>query len=522
MASPQSRNEEDCKKCWICISDETEDTPDTAPWRDPCPCALVAHEDCLLDWIADVEAPRNRAGRGIGPPKIECPQCKADIRLSRPRDYLVDAVNTLQRLGDTAVIPVSVFALAGAMQHLSAVFGTHAIYAVFGAEDSYRILQPLFDMTERVPLEVSARDPGQVMELMSNFVLERARNWRLLFGLPLIAPVLILSRTSLADSVLPVLPMVFCASQAQFSGAPLDFATWPPSAGFAFASLPYVRSLYKACYKTVWAKKEEQWREAIKPRVSQQNEEDAAANNGQNPAEVALEGENIFEIRIDHNVWDEGDWDEEEERLVQQAADRQPAAVPHDMIAGGQDQGGIGGHAQAERPLRNLPPEGGFPRADEAAAAAPAPVIRDGRILNGAEQEQQDAPAPAPAPDQPNNGNGRRLSLSVNHALQSVVGALFFPTIAGLAGEALKLVLPYTWVAEPPPSLLFWNRRPKGFLQNKWARSLVGGCLVVVCKDALLLYVKWRMAQMHKSRRVLDFDRSKGRGPLRSSSPSSG
>ena len=46
-------------------------------------------------------------------------------------------------------------------------------------------------------------------------------------------------------------------------------------------------------------------------------------------------------------------------------------------------------------------------------------------------------------------------------------------------------------------------------MQEKWGRSLVGGCLFVVLKDAVMLYVRWKMAQMHRGRRVLDFDRKK-------------
>jgi hypothetical protein len=35
--------------------------------------------------------------------------------------------------------------------------------------------------------------------------------------------------------------------------------------------------------------------------------------------------------------------------------------------------------------------------------------------------------------------------------------------------------------------------------------------LFVVCKDALRLYVRWRMAQMQRTRRVLNVERRSGR-----------
>ena len=41
---------------------------------------------------------------------------------------------------------------------------------------------------------------------------------------------------------------------------------------------------------------------------------------------------------------------------------------------------------------------------------------------------------------------------------------------------------------------------------------MVGGCLFVGIKDAVMLYVRWKMAQNHRRRRVLDHDGGKKRG----------
>ncbi|KAM3421724.1 hypothetical protein BST61_g2104 [Cercospora zeina] len=483
---------EELKRCWICMSDSTEDGPETSPWRDPCPCALVAHEDCLLDWIADMESPKNALNRNC-PGTIECPQCKAEIKLSRPRDYIVDAMKSLERMTDRAVIPVSGLALSGAMVHISQYVGVHTIYAIFGAEDGNRLLEPQWRMTIQPPVEVYASEPEKAWEILSTLFLDLQNHWRLLVGVPMITPMLVLSRTSLADSVLPVLPIVFFASQAHSPSDALDFASWPPSASFAFAVLPYVRSLYNAYYQRVWAEKEKQWLEAVKPRVSQQNEEDAAAaNNGQNPVEAEGDG-NVFEVRIEQEIW-EDDWEQEDERLVQQAADRQPAAQREAQQANMQldqddgQQAGDEAPQQAEIPQRDLPQEGGFPQGDN--EAAPAPVVRRHRPEENAQQRQE-------VQGQQNNAGNvqnveRRLSLSLTGMAETVLGALFFPTVAGLAGEALKLVLPHTWVTEPPMHLLAGRGKGRetwaaGFLQKKWARSLVGGCLFVVCKDFLRL-----------------------------------
>ena len=91
------------RKCWICFADETEDTPTSSEWRSPCPCSLTAHESCLLDFVADLEAPRNR--KSSGPPKIECPQCKAKITIARPRSLVVEGVRAVQRATARFILP---------------------------------------------------------------------------------------------------------------------------------------------------------------------------------------------------------------------------------------------------------------------------------------------------------------------------------------------------------------------------------------------------------------------------------
>ncbi|KAF7188735.1 E3 ubiquitin-protein ligase MARCHF5 [Pseudocercospora fuligena] len=483
------------KKCWICFSDETEDTPETSPWRDPCPCALVAHEECLLDWIADMEAPNTRDRRaGITAPKIECPQCKSEITLARPHDIIVEAVRGLERIGSKFIIPASGSALFAALHSISMSVGIHSVYAVFGADDGFRILRPLFVNTIRPPVETYVGRPGEASEQILRVFLDHAVHWRLYLGLPLITPLLVLSRTSIADSILPVLPIVFFASQAHSPDDALDFAQWPPSASFAFAVLPYVRSLYNAYYQRVWAEREKRWLREIQPRSQEQQEGDEAApGNAEQPGPEQRDGENVFEIRVDGGLWDQ--WDEEEERLVQEAADRNPPGNPLEQVQ--------------EQPDRLIQ-----------AQAEPPPDIQDNRPQ--AQQAQPQAAA-ANGQQQQNQANAnvdRRISFSPTGIAETVIGALLFPTISGLAGEALKLVLPRSWTTPPVQFMQMQTvsglsfRGPRkaaltGFLQAKWARSLVGGCLFVVCKDALVLYVRWKMAQMHRRRRVVDVDRKK-------------
>lgn len=475
------------KKCWICFSDSNEDTPETSPWRDPCPCALVAHEECLLDWIADAENTKNTRNRAFGPPQITCPQCKSEINLARPRNYIVDVTKGLERLGSRLVWPSALSLLGGLIVQGNFALGVHTIYRIFGAQDGYRILQPLLRQMVTPPLDFDLPPRVIAATILYKFA-QHARHWRLYVGVPLITPLLVLSRTSLADSVLPALPVLFLATQAHSSGEVLDFTAWPPSASMAFAVLPYLRSAYNAYFERVWAKKEQQWIREIQPRAEPQDEDGDQADGNAGQAAAPADEDNMFEVRIDGGIWN--DWDG----------------------AGGNDDIPelVDGDAQ--------PPQG-----LEDAAAAPPPNIADNRPAQ---------PAGAQAPAQPQvQQNERRLSFSTTTVAETVLGALAFPTLAELSGEVLRLALPSSWTMTEAaasgasvsaggflgalglrtfsgPTAL---RSGRGLLQEKWGRSLVGGCLFVVLKDAVMLYVRWRSARMHKERRVLDFQRKKGK-----------
>lgn len=483
------------KKCWICFADSTEDTPETSPWRDPCPCALVAHEECLLDWIADMEAPNRSRSRSLQAPKIECPQCKSEIKLARPWNPVVEAVRGLDRLTTQLTAHGAVTILLGTLYNESMLFGVHSVYAVFGSTDGVRILRPLLYNIVRAPVEfnVNGASAGLVGRRALRVFLEHMVHWRLYIGIPLIGPMLVLSRTTLADSILPVLPVLFFATQMHSPEEVLEFGAWPPSASLAFAVLPYLRQAYNSAYKRLFAEKEKQWLREIQPRVGQaQNDGAGEGNAAHNPPLEDRDEGNMFEVRIDGGIWEE--WEDEgdapQDRPAAQNAPRQPQQAP-----ARQD-------GQADPP-----PDVADNRADEAPQqGAPAPPHPP-----QAQQQQQPQPNPAPAAAGADNAGERRLSFSPTSVAHSVLGALIFPSIAGMSGELLKLVLPHTWTT-PPTNRLGMRTSARGLLQEKWGRSLVGGCLFVLVKDAVVLYVKWKMAQMHRSRRVVDYEGKRGRG----------
>ena len=357
--SQATSNSSEPRKCWICFADETEDTPITSAWRSPCPCALTAHEACLLDWVADLDAPKRRK-RG-GRKKVECPQCKAEITIARPQSHIVDGVNAIDAATGRLVIPIILVTLAGGVIAGCWMHGFSTVYVLFGAEDADRVLG----------LDTQAG-------MSSNMGL----------SLPFIPLILVLSRTSLADSVLPILPIFYLGSKIPARQAS---TLWPPSAAMTIAALPYIRGAYNEFYKRLLAPREQAWIKEVEPRGGDHGEgttddNEAAQNGNENEREGGLNFELGLEVEI-----------VEEHEILNQA----PAPA-------------------APNPDQAVPPQPANP------PAQPNPA----------------APAPAEV-RQPN------LILSTSRLADSIVGALIFPSIAATMGGILNLILPRTWTTPP-------------------------------------------------------------------------
>ncbi|GIC86948.1 RING finger domain protein [Aspergillus udagawae] len=403
---------EEPRKCWICYTDETEDSPLNSEWRSPCPCALTAHEACLLDWLADLENPRSRKRNGHGA-KMVCPQCKAEIVVSRPRSYIVDVVRMFERLAGRLVLPGMVFTLAGTVWAGCCAHGVYSMYFVFGTEEARQILEETADGTWNSGLNL---------------------------GLPLIPLVLIFSRTRYAEGLLPAIPVLFFATHNP--GQELDLDLWPPSAAMTFAALPYVKSFYSAVYQRLFGKLERKWIAEVQPRQADINEFDDNAPpehpEGRNDAE---NGQILMEIDLEFQV-----------------------GMGNDVR-----QGVLGLHA-GEDAQNNGQNQG------------------DGQNGN-------------------NLGLGRRDDLihETSNLADIILGALAFPAISASMGGLLKYILPRSWTSAP--SAL--ERGRPGLLQTRWGRSVIGGCVFVLLKDALVLYCRWKLAQTHRKRKVLNYDRKK-------------
>jgi hypothetical protein len=140
-------------------------------------------------------------------------------------------------------------------------------------------------------------------------------------------------------------------------------------------------------------------------------------------------------------------------------------------------------------------------------------VLLEIEINGGGEDEEDVGEAGGNAQNGPNNGNQQNNPGHV-HQVQEIVetfgigstilGALVFPTVAAGMGQLLSCVLPKSWMG--PANTM--NGRP-GLLRHRWGRSVVGGAIFVVLKDALLLYARYKRAQTHRQRRIVDYDKKK-------------
>lgn len=294
-------------------------------------------------------------------------------------------------------------------------------------------------------------------------------NSRVGLSLPLIPLSLILARTHYLDNVLPVMPIFYFASNAPRREGPL----WPPSVAFTLATLPYIRAAYNEFYGRVLAPKEKAWIKEIQPRSGEngENEQQGQQENQENADDAGHDGINL-ELNLQVDLFDEEDIQEEAGEIPQQ-----PEVPPEHIADGNAD-----------------PAENG---------QEPHPEPHQQHEQPPAQQPAQQPPQ-QPAPEQ---GAVANIFVDTFAFTQKTMGALIFPTIAAAMGILLRSALPRTWTTPPGRC----DRYTAGLLQSTFGRSIAGGCLFVALRDTIVLYSKYRLAQDHKRRRVVDYAGKKGR-----------
>ncbi|KAG6173357.1 hypothetical protein E4U51_005595 [Claviceps purpurea] len=518
------------RRCFLCLMDEEpSDGPDS--WVDPCPCTLEAHQDCMLCWVVDCE--RNNK-------PLKCPVCKANIEMEGPWDLLV-VVNDLIQRRFTRMSPYILFTgVAMGVQFSLQMYGALALWSFSGKATMMRfLLGPGMVLDAR---NVAGGGSGGVR-------LVGERIWSSLVMMN-VAPMLVFGELlpNLSNKVFPPLASLYAFYQTTHDDT---FFAWPPSPQLAIAVFPYVRSIYYNVWRTYVlpyenklnrkllglpppppvAPNNDAQQDANQPRQAQHNGEGAFVGflqgildalgaeddddlPEQGPDQMGLRngvgnrgegdgGELMFELRIE-------EMDEEGEIVGENGIQLELEAFDVGLGGGGSDSESDGdsdhtGTDESEDDAEGMDFHDDYDEldADEAPPLAAGPDDHgDGQHEAG----QHEAPQAPPR----RVGLGALLSSMSN----SVVSALILPGISFAMGEALRLALPRSWTAPASASRSPWalfggpGSRP-GLLQQQWGRSLVGGCLFVVLKDAIRVYTKTRLVTAMSNRRVKNVDRKR-------------
>lgn len=293
------------------------------------------------------------------------------------------------------------------------------------------------------------------------------------------------------------------------------FLAWPPSPQLAMAIFPYIRSAYYNFWREFLYPYEVNLNRRIlglPPLEPQQNEQQGANNRrgGQRNGEGGVMG-------FLQGILDALDPDDEEQGGDDPA---QQIRIAHEQVEDGEDgEGGNGGGVVLEVVIEEIQDDDDWGADEAAPEPAAQPQNEEAAQDEGAAPEAPAGNDAAAAPPQnhevPQAPPARRPGLGsiLSGMSNAIVSALILPGISFAMGEFLRLALPRPWTQLQSRSS--WYRpggvlgRP-GLLQQQWGRSLVGGCLFVVMKDAIRLYSKYRKVASMGQRRVKNVDRRRG------------
>ncbi|GAA5883962.1 hypothetical protein JCM3774_000882 [Rhodotorula dairenensis] len=472
------------KTCWICYTTQSEDP--SLPFIHPCQCTLLAHPDCLLEWIATQQATHGAHRRP------HCPACGTHIRIQQDRSEFLRLYRSFRRHVDRASLAAGVGGIAASAWFVSAAYGAWALKTFMGDQ-----------VTQTLLLRH-----------------ENGLPWRYWLNLPLIPISLILSRTPLIDSLLPFLPLTLVLS-THTHAAPLfdpvgidDLSLrWPPSPTLTVCLLPwlrlvYLRLRYKVFRAVLGRRKQFRGLAGVFEEAAMDEMTSLPADDGDGqepPAAGDLVGI-VATFEVDPEVADEP------ERPPHQHHHRRGHAA--EQAEEGQEneqQGGADGRERRHHHQEGRREEEGE---DVGAAAAPAESVRL-RV-----------------------GLGRLTSL--------VLGALLFPALSSLAGSALfwlaarpssarpfrllrrvlglTAFLASTAAASTPslaatsaasPTGLGWIRAltqatdltratGRAVVDPKWVRNSIGAGLVLLTRDAVELIAGVLENRRKASRRIVE------------------
>ncbi|KAG7098370.1 hypothetical protein E1B28_000328 [Marasmius oreades] len=233
------------KLCFICREEELYDKPADPPrtWTHPCNCTLLAHEDCLLEWIKTAEA---NPSATTADRAQKCPQCGAKYQVESDLPFGMKILHeaftkwnvSLGVVGKWMIVLVPVGLATGV------ALGTHSALAKYGS----------WAIREFFGNEVSdALFPSNSSK----------RSWTAVINLPLIPIGLVLYRFKPTFNLFPIITALLEWSNFQIRPVQSNtntvtdtFLSWPPSPfTVGLVVLPLTRYLYGKCLDRVtrWA-----------------------------------------------------------------------------------------------------------------------------------------------------------------------------------------------------------------------------------------------------------------------------
>ncbi|XXG98178.1 hypothetical protein Hte_004499 [Hypoxylon texense] len=272
--APSSDPPPNTRRCFVCLVDEPEDAL-PSDWCMPCSCTLEGHQQCLLEWIADLEA----QGK-----EIQCTICKSPITVTERLDTAVQLSNFLtDQFSEWSPKILAGFAASSAVV-TSSIYGAKAIDWFAGPE----VLTNFLLNTDDVAALVAMRQEGQGLD----GIRELPVNMLHFAVLPFIAPALVLSRIPLADIIVLPASILYTTLIDQSD----EDLTWPPSARRALSLYPVIQATYRHVYNALYRILEKKWKAQARKLLPQEATEQAPAV--ENRPEPAAENGRLFAYRF--------------------------------------------------------------------------------------------------------------------------------------------------------------------------------------------------------------------------------
>ena len=95
-------------------------------WVHPCKCSLIAHEQCLLQWLRAAEQDPGRAANAM-----KCPQCGVAYELESENPLLLRIMDSIN--SGLTTVGRAFFWAGGGMVVFSCLFGEPSVKVVLGS-----------------------------------------------------------------------------------------------------------------------------------------------------------------------------------------------------------------------------------------------------------------------------------------------------------------------------------------------------------------------------------------------------